>query len=128
MSFIAHRAAQEVLDFRQEAIARLARQAKDLSPDLLRIRSTLPSEDETARIRLHLPLLSTLLHEHGMGGSDWIEQFIHGFPMIGEVGGPGVYNECLPKFRPMSRGELFGTAKSRRLAEKTSNEPHRSTL
>ena len=53
-----------------------------------------------------------------MGGSEWIGQFIHGFPMIGEVGEPGVYNDCSPKFRPMSRAELFEAATSRRLSEK----------
>ena len=77
-----------------EAIANLTSQANRLMPDLIRIRSTLPREEKTTKARLHLPLLSSLLHEHEMGGSDWIEQFIHGFPMTGEVGEPGVYDEC----------------------------------
>ena len=63
-----------------------------------------------------------------MGGSVWIEQFIRGFPMIGEVGEPGVYDECSPKSRPLSRDELFETAKDRWVSDKTSNEPHRSKL
>ena len=63
-------------------------------PDLVQIRSTLPSETEATKVRIHLPLLSSRLHEHGMGGSDRVDQFIHGFPMIGEVGEPGVNNEC----------------------------------
>ena len=52
--------------------------------------STLPSEDEATNVRLHLPALSSLIHERGMGGSDWIVQFVRGFPTIGEVGEPGV--------------------------------------
>ena len=116
------------MEFRLEAIAKLAKQAGDLTPYLVRIRPTLSSEDEAAKVRLHLPLLSSLLRERGMGGSDWIEQFIHGFLMIREAGEPGAYNECSPKFRPMSRDEFFETAKGRRLEEKTSNEPHKSTL
>ena len=103
ISFIAHRNAQEILGFREEAIAKLTNQADRLTPDLVRIRSTVPYEGKITKVRLHLPLLSSLFREHGMGGSDWIEQFIHGFPMIGEVGEPGVYDECSPKFRPLSR-------------------------
>ena len=102
-----HRSAQEIFEFRQEAIARLAKEAGDLTPDLVRTRSTLTSEDEGARERPHLPLLSSLLRERGMGGSDWIEQFIHGFPMIGEVGEPGVYNECPPKIQADVKGRAL---------------------
>ena len=46
ISFMTHRSAQEILEYWQEAIARLTRQADDLMPDLIRIRSTLPSEDD----------------------------------------------------------------------------------
>ena len=58
ISFMTHRSTQEISEFRQEAIARLTEQADDLMPDLIRIRSTLPSEDEATKVRLHLPLLS----------------------------------------------------------------------
>ena len=102
ISFMTHRITQKIFEYWQEAIAGLTKQADDLMPDLIRIRSTLPSEDEATKVRLHLPLLCSLLRERGMGGSDWIEQFIHGCPTIGEVGEPGVYNECSPKFSPMT--------------------------
>ena len=126
--FIAHRNTQEILGFRGETIAKLTNQANRLPPDLIRIRSTLPYEGETTKVRLHLPSLSSFLHEHGMGGSDWLEQFIRGFLMLGEVGEPGVYDGCSPKFRPLSRDELFETAKDRWAPEKTPNEPRRPTL
>ena len=96
----------------------MTNQANRLTPDLVRIRSTLPYEEKATKVRLRLPLLSLFLREHGMGGGDWIEQVIRGFPMIGEAGEPGVYDECSLKSRPMSRDELFETAKGRWLPEK----------
>ena len=67
--FVAHRSTRGILEYWQEATARLTRQANDLMPDLIRIRSTLPSEDAATKVRLHLPLLSSLLREHGMGAA-----------------------------------------------------------
>ena len=37
ISFMTHRSTQEIIEFRQEAIANLARRADDLMPDLVRI-------------------------------------------------------------------------------------------
>ena len=89
ISFITQRNTQGIIEFWHEAIAKTSKRSDDLMPQLVQIRSTLSSEDEAAKVRLHLPLLSSLLREHGMGGSDWVEQFIHGFPMIGGWANPG---------------------------------------
>ena len=72
ISFIAYRSTPEILGFCGETIARLTEQANRLTPGLIRIRLTLPDEGKTTKVRLHLPLLSSLVHEHGMAGSDWI--------------------------------------------------------
>ena len=41
--------------------------------------------------KIHIPLLKELMSACNMGGSDWVDQFYLGFPLIGTQGEPGVY-------------------------------------
>ena len=51
ISFIAHRNTQEILGFWRETIAKLTKRANRLTPDLIRIRSTLSYEGGKYKIQ-----------------------------------------------------------------------------
>ena len=128
ISFMANKSSEEMLEFWQTTVGVLAERAYVLMPQLVQMRNELKEEELATRARLHLPLLAELLEQEGMGGEDWLAQFCEGFPMIGTVGEPGVYpaNSHTPK--PISREELFRTAKDRWKPGKKPDEAHRAKL
>ena len=64
--------------------------------------------------KIHIPLLKELMSACNMGGSDWVDQFYLGFPLIGTQGESGVYpqqydgSSCM-----LSREEVLETSRER---------------
>ena len=50
-----------------------------------------PPEIRQVSARLHLPLLKFVLHAFDMGGEEWVDSFIFGFPMVGLHSQKGVF-------------------------------------
>ena len=60
-------------------------------PVLHQLRASVEPSKEPSRARLRVLLLEELLEANGMGGSEWRDKFATGFPILGELGEPGVY-------------------------------------
>ena len=80
-------------------------------PVLHQLRAAAEPPKEVSRARIHVPPLKELLEDNGMGGSEWCGKFATGFPILGELGEPGVYppSSHFPPY--ISREELFENAK-----------------
>ena len=63
-----------------------------------------------------------------MGGSDWRDKFVSGFPILGELGEPGVYppSSLTPSY--ISREELFGGAMDRFCSKNRAPDPNANQL
>ena len=86
-----------------------------------------PEGSET-RARIHAPLLKELTQQNDMGGADWCDQFVFGFPALGELGEPRVYppSSALPEILP--REESFRLASPRFFSAKRSRGPKTEEL
>ena len=72
-------------------LSRIQKRAQELMPVLHQLRAAAEPSKEASRARIHVPLLKELLEENGMGGSEWRDRFATGFPILGDLGEPGVY-------------------------------------
>ena len=97
-------------------------------PALHQLRASVDPSREPSRARLHAPLLKELLEENGMGGSEWCDKFVTGFPILGELGEPGVYPPSSIPPSYISREELFEGAKERFCSENRAPGPNANQL
>ena len=97
-------------------------------PILHQLRATVEPSKEASRSRIHVPLLKELLGENGMGGSEWCDQFVTGFPILGELGEPGVYPPSSHTPSYISREELSEKAKGRFLSSNRTSDPNARQL
>ena len=92
ISFIARRGAAGVRAFWLRQLSRIQQRAQELMPILRQLRATAEPSRETSRARIHVPSLKELLGKNGMGGSEWCDKFVTGFPSLGELGDPSAYS------------------------------------
>ena len=128
ISFISHRGSTGIRAFWLKQLARIRQRARELMPPLHQLRAAVEPSKEDSRARIHVPLLKELLEENGMGGSEWCDQFVTGFPILGELGEPGVYPPSSHTPSYISREELFQGAKKRFLSKNRSSDPNADQL
>ena len=128
ISFIAHRGSAGIRAFWLKQLAQVQQRAQDLMPILQRLRATVEPSKEASRARIHVPLLKELLEEAGMGGSNWCDQFVTGFPILGELGEPGVYPPSSQPPSYISREKLFEGAKERFVSKNRAPDPNAERL
>ena len=128
ISFITHRGSAGIRAFWLKQLARIQQRARELMPFLHQLRAAVEPSKEGSRARIHVPLLKELLEENGMGGSEWCDQFVSGFPILGELGEPGVYPPSSHPPSYISREELFQGAKDRFLSKNRSPDPNADKL
>ena len=71
---------------------------------------------------------SKLLAGNGVGGPAWRGKFALGFPILGELGEPGVYPPSNQPPSYISRKELFDKDAGRFLSSKTTSDPNERLL
>ena len=91
ISYISHRGSAGIRAFWLKQLAQIQKGARELMPILHQLRATVAPPKEASRARIHVPLLKELLEKTGTGGSERRGQFVTGFPILGELGEPGVY-------------------------------------
>ena len=96
ISFITHRGSAGIRAFWLKQLTQIRQRARELMPFLHQLRATVEPSKKASRARIHVPLLKELLEKNGMGGSEWCDQFVTGFPILGELGEPGVYPPSSP--------------------------------
>ena len=84
-----------------------------LCPELREIRGTVDIDHREIRTQVHVPLLKQLMEQAGMGSPDWRDQFISGFPTLGELCEPGAYPPTSDLSGIIATEELFKEASSR---------------
>ena len=95
-----------------ERSGQLRLRAQLLTPKPVAIRRNLKIGKYRTSPRLHAPLLGGLLEKYEMGRRAWRGQSIEGPPMLGNLGGPGVFLARPYAKEPIHREELFAEAKS----------------
>ena len=112
-NFIARRGSAGVRAFWLKQLSRIHQRAQELTPILQQLRATVEPSRQASRARIHVPLLKELLEKNGMGGPEWRDKFVTGFPILGELGEPGVFppSPLAPAY--ISRIELSEGAKER---------------
>ena len=110
------------------AIVAIRKRAQELMPVLHQLRASAEPFREHPRARLRVPLLKHLLEENGMGGSEWRGEFATGFPILGELGEPGVYPHSTHPSSYISREELFEKARDRSLSSNRTSDPNARQL
>ena len=83
--FIAGRGSLRTVEFRRYRLAKLECNAERFTLRPNEIRDGLAIERVETRARLHTPFLRELLRAHGMGGAEWRDQSVRGFPMLRDV-------------------------------------------
>ena len=111
ISFVTRRGGSGIRGFWLRQLSRIQERAQELMPVLHQLRAPVEPSEEPSRARLHVPLLEELLEENGMGGSEWRDEFVTGFPTLGELGEPGVYPPSTHPPSYISREELPKKAK-----------------
>ena len=63
-----------------------------------------------------------------MGGSEWRDKFATGFPILGELGKPGLYPPSTHPPSYVSREELFEKARERSASNNRTSDPNARQL
>ena len=128
ISYVSHRGSTGIRAFWLKQLAQIQQRARELMPILQQLRATVEPSKEASRARIHVPLLKELLEKTGMGGSEWRDQFVTGFPILGELGEPGVYppSSLTPSY--ISREELFEGAQERFVSKNRATDPNAEQL
>ena len=113
VSCVAGNKTTQISDSRKEKLEKLESKVPHLLPELHEIKNLSPEHCDN-QARLHVPLLKELSKLRDSGGSTWRDQFINGFPMIGELAEPGVWPLSSQKVPGrISREKLFESPASR---------------
>ena len=128
IGYIAHRGPTSIRAFWLKQLAGIKKRSEELMPILQQLRATVEPSREASRARIHVPLLKELLEETGMGGSEWCDQFVTGFPILGELGEPGVYPPSPQPPSYISREELFEGATERFISTNRAPDPNAEKL
>ena len=124
VSFITQRGRAGIKGFWIKQLSRIQQRAHELMPILHQLRASADPSREPSRARLHVPLLKELLAENGVGGSEWCDKCVTGFPISGELGEPGVYPPSNQPPSYISREELFEKATERLLSNNRTSDPN----
>ena len=127
-SFLVNNSSGDVVHFWDRQLRDLGARAQELAQDPAHIRENIEAEKLATIAKVHAPPLQELPSNREIGGSKWAERFVTGFPTLGSPGAPGVYPEVPNAPPPISRQQLFDTARSRFRRNKVSQEAHRSKL
>ena len=72
---------------------------------------------------MRAPSFKELMKQNGRGDSDWRDQCVSGFPMLGELGEPGAFPPSPDFSGILARSDLFQAASSRFVAPKGGEDP-----
>ena len=94
--------------------ARLASLAKRAEPTQAAWDALIPPTISYAAKGVRPAVLAPLLLSQGMGGANWLAQFVFGFPIVGELAQEGVFPQTTKKLPPpITPDSLFTDATSR---------------
>ena len=83
ISFVSECAPELVTSFWEKQLGELTKLASDASDTNESWKKLIPTEIRPAAGKLNLPALMSLMDQFGLGGSNWLQQFLFGFKLTG---------------------------------------------
>ena len=97
--------------------------AKFLNPISTEWYSNTPHEIASATGTIHIALLDALMDNYGMGGREWLSQFIFGFPFIGFLSQSGVFSPSEKELESPPKPDLIFEEAENRFRSRASQQP-----
>ena len=115
LDFVAHTPSHEITSFWEEQLSRLQTLTLDASPTDKTWNNLIPATIRPAAGKLRLAPLMSLMAQHNMGGSIWLQQFLFGFKLIGKLGQEDCFplSEKMLSKKPLDANKIASSISSR---------------